>query len=195
MPFQGTYTQQQYASDMLSAFRTKHIAASRVWPQSFLYADILYWIQNDADYGAQAVYLQEYDTPADLAAGFANLTVARAAGVNIIAPSLPMLLSVGGADNKTIIESEYAKAIKANGMDIVAWTFERSGPLVDVERDGEYYFASIKDVVGYDGQYYEVLDVLVREVGVKALFTDWAGTVSYFASCFGLEGLVGGSYD
>ncbi|KAI4911433.1 uncharacterized protein J4E92_010246 [Alternaria infectoria] len=194
MPFQGNYTQAQYASDMISAFRLKGISADRVWPQSFLFEDVVYWINNDEEFGAQAVYLQEFDTPADLAAGFANLSDARAAGVNIIAPSLPMLLSIGGSDNNTIVESEYAKAIKANGMDIIAWTFERSGPLANVKRDAEYYFASIADVVDHDGQYYEVLDVLVREVGVKGLFTDWAGTVSYFASCFGLEGPVGGSY-
>ncbi|KAI4676967.1 uncharacterized protein J4E84_009267 [Alternaria hordeiaustralica] len=176
MPFQGNYTQAQYASDMISAFRLKGISADRVWPQSFLFEDVVYWIDNDEEFGAQAVYLQEFDTPSDLAAGFANLSDARAAGVNIIAPSLPMLLSIGGADNNTIVESEYAKAIKDNGMDIIAWTFERSGPLANVKRDGEYYFASIADVVDHDGQYYEVLDVLVREVGVKGLFTDWAGT-------------------
>jgi glycerophosphoryl diester phosphodiesterase len=39
-----------------------------------------------------------------------------------------------------------------------------------------------------------VLDVLANQIGVKGLFSDWAGTVSYFASCFGLGGPVGGSY-
>ncbi|CAN9090744.1 unnamed protein product [Alternaria alternata] len=194
MPFQGNYTQQQYASDMISAFRNKGIDASRVWPQSFTYDDIVYWLQNDHDFGRQAAYLQEFDTPADLAAGMANLSIARAAGVNIIAPALPMLLSIGGADNKTIVESEYSKAIKANGMDIIAWTFERSGPLANVKKDEEYYYSTIADVITHDGQLYEVLDILVREVGIKGLFTDWAATVTYFANCFGLEGPVGGSY-
>ncbi|CAN9141372.1 unnamed protein product [Alternaria alternata] len=185
MPFQGNYTQQQYASDMISAFRNKGIDASRVWPQSFTYDDIVYWLQNDHDFGRQAAYLQEFDTPADLAAGMANLS---------IAPALPMLLSIGGADNKTIVESEYSKAIKANGMDIIAWTFERSGPLANVKKDEEYYYSTIADVITHDGQLYEVLDILVREVGIKGLFTDWAATVTYFANCFGLEGPVGGSY-
>jgi glycerophosphoryl diester phosphodiesterase len=105
-----------------------------------------------------------------------------------------MLLSIGGADNKTIVESEYSKAIKANGMDIIAWTFERSGPLANVKKDEEYYYSTIADVITHDGQLYEVLDILVREVGIKGLFTDWAATVTYFANCFGLEGPVGGSY-
>jgi len=38
----------------------------------------------------------------------------------------------------------------------------------------------------YDGQYYEVLDVLVQQIGIKAMFTDWASTVTYYANCFGI---------
>ncbi|RAQ99505.1 PLC-like phosphodiesterase [Stemphylium lycopersici] len=194
MPFNGTFTQAQYAQSLVDAFRTKAIAFERIWPQSFLFADIAYWIAAEPDFGAQAVFLQEYDTAADVEAGMRNLSLVRAAGVNIVSPSLPMLLSLAGPDNKTIVKSEYSKAVKAHGMDIVAWTLERSGPLATVKERGEYYFASIADVVSSDGQLYEVLDVLVREVGIKGLFSDWAATVTYFANCFGLEGLVGGSY-
>jgi glycerophosphoryl diester phosphodiesterase len=193
MPFNG-YTQQQYAQDFVDAFRNKSIDLSRVWPQSFTYDDIVYWLENDNEFGAQAVYLQEFDTPEDLAAGMKNLSIARAAGVNIISPALPMLLAIGGPDNNTIVESEYSKAIKANGMDIIAWTFERSGPLATVESREEYYFNTIANITHYDGQYFEVLDVLANQIGVKGLFTDWASTVTYFANCFDLSGPVGGSY-
>jgi len=44
---------------------------------------------------------------------------------------------------------------------------------------------AVADIMHYDGQYYEVLDVL-RQIGIKALFTDWASTVTYYANCFGL---------
>jgi glycerophosphoryl diester phosphodiesterase len=191
MPFKG-YTQQQYAQDMVDAFRNKSIDYSRIWPQSFTYDDIVFWLRYDHDFGKQAIYLVEYDTPEDIAAGIANLTVAKAAGVNIIGPSLPMLLDVG--QNKTIVPSAYANAVKAAGLDIIAWTYERSGPLATVKSRGEYYFESIANVTYYDGQYYEVLDVLANQIGIKGLFSDWSATVTYFANCFGLKGPVGGSY-
>jgi glycerophosphoryl diester phosphodiesterase len=193
MPFHG-YTQQQYAQDFVDAFRKKNIDFSRVWPQSFLYDDVVFWLNNDHEFGKQAIYLQEFDTPADLAAGMKNLSIAKAAGVNIIGPAIPMLVTVGGPDNKSIVPSEYAKAIKANGLDIIAWTFERSGPLATVKSREEYYFNSIANITYYDGQYYDLLDVLANQIGIKGLFTDWAATVTYFANCFGLRGPVGGSY-
>jgi len=191
MPF-NNYTQQHYAQDLINAFRNKGIHPSRVWAQSFLFDDVVYWLQNEHAFGAQAIYLQEFDTPADIAAGMKNLSVAHAAGVNIIGPSIPMLIAPG--PNGTIVPSAYAHAIKASGMDIIAWTYERSGPLATVKARGEYYFSSVANVTGYDGQYYEVLDVLANQIGVKGLFSDWSATVTYFASCFGLRGPVGGSY-
>jgi glycerophosphoryl diester phosphodiesterase len=193
MPFHG-YTQQQYASDMISAFRAKKIDPARVWLQSFLFDDVVYWLKNDHDFGKQAIYLVEYDTPADIAAGTQNLTTVRAAGVNIIGPAIPMLVTPGGANNKTIVPSSYAHAVKAAGLDIIAWTFERSGPLATVKSRDEYYFGTIANITYYDGQYYELLDVLANQIGVKGVFSDWSATVTYFASCFGLKGPVGGSY-
>ncbi|KAL5115224.1 hypothetical protein ACEQ8H_006898 [Pleosporales sp. CAS-2024a] len=191
MPFKG-YTQQQYAQDFINAFRAKGIDPARVWPQSFTYDDIVYWLKNDHDFGRQAIYLQEYDTPADLAAGMNNLSIARAAGVNIIGPSIPMLVSPG--PNNTIVPSAYANAIKAHGFDIIAWTYERSGPLATVQARQEYYFSSIANVTSYDGQYYVLLDVLANQIGIKAMFSDWSATITYFATCFGLKGPVGGGY-
>ncbi|KAF2847532.1 PLC-like phosphodiesterase [Plenodomus tracheiphilus IPT5] len=193
MPFKG-YTQQQYAQDFVDAFRKKNINPSRIWPQSFLYDDLVFWLQHDHDFGKQAIYLQEFDSPEDLAAGMKNLSIAKAAGVNIIGPSIPMLVTAGGPQNKTIVPSEYAHAIKANGLDIIAWTYERSGPLATVKSREEYYFSSIANITYYDGQYYELLDVLANQIGIKGMFSDWSASVTYFANCFGLKGPVGGSY-
>jgi len=34
---------------------------------------------------------------------------------------------------------------------------------------------------------YKALDVLARQVKVIGLFSDWPGTVTYYANCMGLE--------
>jgi glycerophosphoryl diester phosphodiesterase len=154
----------------------------------------VYWLKYNHDFGKQAIYLQEFDNPEDLAAGMKNLSIAKAAGVNIIGPSIPMLVAPGGRNNKSIVPSAYANAIKQNGLDIIAWTYERSGPLATVRARDEYYFSTIANITYYDGQYYELLDVLANQIEIKGLFTDWAATVTYFANCFGLNGPVGGSY-
>ncbi|KAH7065815.1 PLC-like phosphodiesterase [Paraphoma chrysanthemicola] len=194
MPFKG-YTQQQYAQDFVDTFRKKNIDSSRIWPQSFLYEDIVYWLKNDHDFGRQAIYLQEFDTPEDLAAGMKNLSIAKAAGVNIIGPSIHMLVAPGGLNNKSIVPSAYANAIKQNGLDIIAWTYERSGPLATVKARDEYYSSTIANITYYDGQYYELLDVLANQIKIKGLFTEWADTVTYFANCFGLNCPLGWSYE
>jgi glycerophosphoryl diester phosphodiesterase len=63
------------------------IQASRVWAQSFLLDDVLFWLKNDHDFGKQAVFLIEADTPSDIASAIANLTDLKAAGVNIVSSS------------------------------------------------------------------------------------------------------------
>jgi glycerophosphoryl diester phosphodiesterase len=37
-----------------------------------------------------------------------------------------------------------------------------------------------------DGDILVALDVLAREVGIIGIFSDWAGTVTYYANCMGL---------
>lgn len=55
-------------------------------------------------------------------------------------------------------------------------------------------FSSIANITSYDGQYYEALDVLGRQIGIKGLFSDWSATVTYYANCFGLKGPVATDY-
>lgn len=187
MPFNGTYTQEQYARDFMDTFIRRGIHPDRVWSQSFNPPDIYLWIKEYPQYGKQAVFLDELgDT--DLPGAIARLKTLKGKGVNIISPPINYLLTVGGPNNKTIVPSEYAETALDSDLDIIAWTFERSGPLATVKARGEYYFSSIADIVSYDGQYYEALDVLGRQIGIKAIFTDWAATVTYYANCFGLTG-------
>ena len=63
MPFDGDYTQEKYASQMLRAYKDAGIPASDVFAQSFSLADILYWLKTEPEFGAQAVYLDgRYET-------------------------------------------------------------------------------------------------------------------------------------
>lgn len=198
MPFpsaQGNYTQVQYARDLINTFINKGIAAERVWPQSFLPADVFQWIEEFPEFGAQAVYLDEDgDTPETFTAAVARLPSLKAQGVNIISPPINYLLTYGDSDNSTIVPSSYATTAKAAGFDIIAWSFERSGPLDIVEANEDYYYNTISQAVSYDGQLYEILDILANQIGITGLFSDWSATVGYFANCFNLQGPVGGSY-
>src|SRR5437762_8146777 len=56
MPFDGDYTQEKYATQMLAAYKAAGIPASDVFAQSFSLADILYWVKTEPTFGAQAVY-------------------------------------------------------------------------------------------------------------------------------------------
>lgn len=93
-----------------------------------------------------------------------------------------------------IVPSNYAITAKAAGLDIISWSFERSGPLATVGSRGDYYYDTIYNATHTDGQLFEILDVLVNEIGVTGMFADWSATVGYFANCFGKKGPVGGSY-
>ena len=182
MPFEG-YTQEQYAQDMIDAYKAAGVDPSRVWAQSFVPDDIFYWIENEPDFGRQAVYLDER---VDTVEGYANATASlpdlAARGVQIMAPAFFALTKVDNATG-TIVPSEYALAAKAAGLELVTWSFERSGWL---NEGGGYYYQYVKPVINNDGDAYTVLDVLVQQVGITHLFSDWPATVTYFASCFGL---------
>jgi glycerophosphoryl diester phosphodiesterase len=182
MPFDG-YTQEQYAQDLVDKFREYEIDPERVWLQSFLPDDIFYWIDNEPEFGVQAVYLDErVDTPAGYANATASIPDLAARGVKIMAPAMFALTKLDDA-GKTV-PSEYALACQEHGLDMIAWSFERSGWLqID---GGGYYFQYVANVTNNDGDMYKVLDVLAQDVGILGMFSDWPATVTYYANCFGL---------
>lgn len=98
--------------------------------------------------------------------------------VKVLAPPTWMLVKVD-SDNQ-IVPSVYAEAATAAGLDLIAWTLERSGQLAN---GGGWYYQTVSDVTNNDGDQMVLLDVLAQDVGVKGIFTDWAGTASYYASC------------
>ncbi|KAH6667062.1 glycerophosphoryl diester phosphodiesterase [Plectosphaerella plurivora] len=181
MPF-GNYTQEDYAQQLADEYREAGIDPERVWLQSFLYDDVLYWVKKDPAFGKQAVFLDSYgETPATFPAAVANLTNYKADGVNIVAPPMQYLVKPEGGK---IVPSEYALRAKELGLDIVAWSLERSGIISDGSGGG-YYYGTIKDLIKRDGDVFELLYVLGEEIGILGMFSDWSATVTYYANCFG----------
>jgi glycerophosphoryl diester phosphodiesterase len=185
MPYQGKYRQEDYAQQMIDEYKAAGVAAADVRPQSFNLGDVLYWLQHEPAFGARAVYLDDIDPTDgdpdnDRAPTLAQLRALAAQGVRIVAPPMWALLSI---DSKhRIVPSQYAVDAKAAGLDIITWTMERSGPL---DSGGGWYYQSIAPVIDNDGDMFTVLDVLARDVGILGIFSDWPGTVTYYANCMG----------
>jgi glycerophosphoryl diester phosphodiesterase len=184
MPHEG-FSQEDYAQKLVDEYKEAGIEPSRVWLQSFNLEDVLYWIENEPEFGAQAVYLMdEYDdegyTPMDPATWPNTMGELKEMGVNYIAPPLWMLVTTEGGE---IVPSTLATEAAAADLGIITWTLERSGPL---RTGGGWYFQSIADVTDNDGVYFEVLHVLAQDVGVEGVFSDWPATTTFYANCFGL---------
>jgi glycerophosphoryl diester phosphodiesterase len=185
MPFEG-FSQEDYAQKLVDEYKAAGIPPEDVFLQSFQLEDVLYWIENEPEFGRQAVYLDgrysedgfDFLKPETFKPSMQQLADQ---GVNYIAPPIWMLLTL--ADGK-MVPSPYALEARKAGLNIIAWSFERSGPL---NNGGGWYYQSVGDVINNDGQMYEVLDVLAREVGIVGMFSDWPATVSYYASCTGLK--------
>lgn len=187
MPFQGNYTQELYAQQLIDEYKEAHISPRRVWPQSFNVEDIYYWIKHEPEFGKQAVYLDDrVDTSAGYEQAVASMGQLRRRGVRIVSPPIFALLALDSSRDNKIVPSEYARAARRVGLDIIAWSLERSGPLTEVADNGDYFYTSIAAAIKDDGDMYEVVDVLARKVGVLGLFSDWPATVTYYANCFGL---------
>lgn len=186
MPYQG-FSQEQYAQALIDEYKMMRIPARDVFPQSFNLNDVLYWIRSEPEFGKQAVYLDDRyllknfnpAKPEELKPTMQEL---YQQGVRYIDPPIWVLLTLN--DRNQIIPSEYAKAAKVAGLNIITWTLERDGPLVN---GGDWYHQSIKGAINNDGQTFEVLDILAQQVGVKGVFSDWPATVTYYANCVGLQ--------
>jgi glycerophosphoryl diester phosphodiesterase len=187
MPYEGHYTQEDYAQQMIDEYRNAGVHPKRVWPQSFNLDDVRYWIDTNPRFGRQAVYLDNrFDNgqvlPGEPATFEPSMETLARQGVKIVAP--PMWVLVTLDDNGRIVPSEYARAASAAGLEIITWTLERSGLLKD---GGGYYYQSVADVIDNDGDTYTLLDVLAQDVGVIGIFSDWPATVTYYANCMGLD--------
>ena len=182
-------SQSAYAQAMIDDYKEAGISPGKVFAQSFNKDDILYWIRKDPDFGRQAVFLDDANVPAELP-GAAELKGYAKQGIRIVAPPMWALLAV---DNGKIVPSQYTRDAKAAGLDIITWTLERSGRIVEEvlptkgTANPSFYFQTTLDALRNDGDLMTTLDVLARQVGILGIFSDWSGTVSYYASCMGLK--------
>ena len=189
MPHDG-FTREDYAQKLVDEYVAAGVPPSDVWLQSFDLSDILYWIEAEPEFGAQAVYLDDrYEAsdedegaidPMDAATFVPTMQELHDMGVRYVAPPLWMLVTAEGGE---IVPSVYAEEAKAAGLDIIAWSLERSGPLAS---GGGWYYQSIEDVTDGDGLMFELVDVLAQDVGVEGIFSDWPATTTFYANCMGL---------
>jgi glycerophosphoryl diester phosphodiesterase len=180
--------QAQYAQKMIDTYKAAGVDPKKVWAQSFDLNDILYWIHNEPMFGHQAVFLDSVDAaarPPVPRQSNAQLAALKAAGVQIIAPPIQALLAVDAAGQ--IVPSPYARDIQAAGLKIISWSFERVDLTKGAAGKGSYYgFDPTGAAIRRDSDMFKALDVLAKQVKVIGLFSDWPGTVTYYANCMGL---------
>ncbi len=179
-------SQQEYAQQLIDDYKDAGINPAELYPQSFNLADVDYWLQHEPEFGKQSVWLDgRFQNPqfrtddSDSWSPSMDSLVER--GVQFIAPPIWMLLASG---ERGIEPSHYALAARLAGLQIIPWTFERSPPLGAAK---SWYYQSAENWVHREGDRYEVLHRLVEQVGIRAIFTDWAATTTFYANCMDLH--------
>ena len=178
MPFEGNFTQEDYAQKMIDEYVEAGIEPSDVWPQSFNHMDVFYWVKN-TDFGDQAVALHEDNsTESEFRALHAML---KENGVKIVAPPLWMLVEYDSSTELGIVASAYSDSAKEHGLEIITWTLERTPPGLD-----GWYWQTLENMTRTDGDNFALLHVLSQDVGVLGVFSDWPATTTFYANCMEL---------
>lgn len=193
MPFEGTYTQEDYAQQMIDEYIAAGIPPEEVWPQSFNSEDVIYWVKN-TDYGDQAVALDDkYEETEEEFRVWHSMLAEN--GVKIVAPPMWMLVKEDPNSDIGITTSAYVDSAKEHGLGIITWTLERTGPGLN----GWYWQSLANSIDNYDknalanheidrvdGMKFELLRVLSEDAGVVGVFSDWPATTTFYANCMGL---------
>jgi glycerophosphoryl diester phosphodiesterase len=186
--------QQSYARRMIQEYIDAGINPGKVFAQSFNLADVLQWIHEFPTFGLQAVYLIS-ENPTDKLAGppsainehpptLEEFIEVRNMGVNILAPPMPVLVQAS-ANSTQITPSQYAEHARQAGFDLISWTTERSGRIVENVLEGgeNFYYQTTLDALNNDGDILRTIDVLAQDVGIIGLFSDWPATTTFYANC------------
>jgi len=182
-------SQEAYAQAMIDEYKEARISPKDVFAQSFNLNDVLYWIKYEPKFGKQAVYLDDANVPSELPT-LAELRSYAAQGIKIVGPPMYALVT---AKNGKIAPSQYAKDVKTARLDIITWTLERSGRIVEEvlptkgTASPSFYYQTTLDALHNDGDLLVTLDVLAKQVGILGIFSDWSSTVTFYANCAGLK--------
>lgn len=193
MPFNG-FTVEKFAQKIVDEYTERNISPDHVFLQSFVEEAIVHWLQYDAEFGKQASFLWEPKKKPDTRdpTKWPDFVRLHAEGVNII--SIPIFVAID-LRNDELVVSDFASNATAVGMELVCFSLERSGPLYD--GGGGYYYQTVNglnpapgesgvSVINNDGDMLTVVDFLFRQVGLKAMFTDWAATLNFYINCVGV---------
>ncbi len=179
-------TQETYARKMIQEYIDAGIDPRLVFAQSFSLDDVLQWIAEFPDFGVQAVFLDGRN-PSALSATpppLSEFQALKSAGVNIVAPPMPALLRTNASDE--IVPSGYAVNAKQAGLEIISWTTERSGRIVEevvLGGGSAFYYQTTLPALENDGDILVTIDVLAQQVGIIGLFSDWPATTTFYANC------------
>lgn len=190
MPYNGM-SRRQLAEKMIDEYRAANVDLANVYPQSFEWKDLTYWQQYAPAVAPNIValdgrYQSALFSHRSSITRLPTMRQIKRRGINIIAAPLWMLLE---AEDNTIVPSSYALAAKEAGLTIVAWTLERSPNL---STGGGWYYQTLNGdnpsnsytpIKLHDGKIMEVLDILVNDIGVVGVFSDWPATVTFFDHC------------
>lgn len=177
MPF-NSFSQEDYAQKMIDEYVEAGVGPADVYPQSFLWSDTVYWVQN-TDFMNAVALEGNYDSYTYSASALeAYFKPIVDAGVSIIAPPMWMLNELD--ENNHFALSTFATVAKSMGMDIITWTLERDGPL---KNGGAWYYTGMNSIIDSDGDKFEFLEFLRSEVEILGIFSDWPATVTFFANC------------
>lgn len=178
------------AEQLVQAYRSAGINPKRVWLQSFLWQDVKYWLDNAPEFADRVVWL---DARAQMAADgnvsepsfpyTPSFAEAKAAGLNIIAPPLWVLVKASGNPAQPFAATEYARDASAAGLALTTWTLDRSGPINESTQHQYGYFRTLNGALHNDGDLYPLLHALVNDIGVTGVFSDWPATVTYYDNC------------
>ena len=139
------------AQKLVEEYKDAGVVPNDVYPQSFSLDDVLYWVDQEPEFGQQAVYLDVWTYGPDFRSSLEDMQELAKQGVRILAPPIYVLLDVEGGD---IVTSAYARQARQAGIDLITWTLERSGPLTG---GGGYYYQTVKEAIINDGDVMHML--------------------------------------